>query len=588
MALENVTDNFGCEVYDNNKLFSWDQDSLIFQDDNGYWWNNVVRAKAFDFNLLVDILNSNSKTVTHCLVLKCSASLVVDLLQVAAVSRGLDAGAASLEARQTVDYFWAYGEKRNSFTKESLSQTAYLLSDTIQFAIGNNNFEFDESPICSTFVAYPNNVEYIDMSDTPMGYLSCPGLFGLLHLNNFKCTRCKIRGWQRNFYANYPIKTLELTGNELGPFLRENTNGSALSGISDVQSLYLGEQMHGGIQYLKDLKLFSVLPNLTHLDLHSNSISVWTISTAENLKLRYLNLRDNRIAYINGQIRDELNSQYILTGLQVDLVGNDATCSEAHSDYIQWLLTSPSVLHGSRIKCAGSDLSVTEYLQQLSATTSSAPRLATTTISLVNSVSPSPTPSASTTTRTTMSTDVDTLDTIKTVPPTSENNAKNTTTMLSTDANKVGNTSASTTLLVRFQTTSPTKLEFSTNTNSAFPNTFMDNVTESFTRSKTPSTSQMTLSIATPTIIILTIIALAVIGCKKRRILAHYCPRFQLMPRNNRETNELVLPLNYLSDSSVYESIPDLPDSNATLNVPMSEWPEHHYFEVLPSAENVV
>ena len=364
LALEGVTGNLKCGGL-NEDLLNCDDDSVLFE--NKTLSSHLSEPLIMKFPLLLAIMTRHKDIFSYCQMLRiCNLDITTGLIVVNANSREHQRSKTSYiysVVKNTIHYLWHKGGGLDVLG--NLNHMPYLVSNVTSFSIGYNDFRLTKNSPCSKSIVYPNNMEQLDLSNTPMGNLSCSGLLGISHLRRFVCCNCGITGWPEGFYRNFTIKHLELTGNSLGALLQGDKHGRLFNSVTGVEELYIGEQL-GGIEYFTDSTFLFLLLNLTDLDLHSNELTKWNISIARNSKLKYLDLTNNNITSIEKRFRKEFDAQFLKTGFKINLVGNDINCTEANTEYIEWLLNSLSIYDKRLLRCAQSNELLSDFYRQQS------------------------------------------------------------------------------------------------------------------------------------------------------------------------------------------------------------------------------
>ena len=363
IGLQKLTNSLRCGEYD-ERILNCNEDSYLFLEDE-FYWNYNYNPNILDFQLLYDIVRQYGNWFVICMFRECSAAELVNIMNVI-VFNYMDIKYVSHSAiNQTVQYLLQEAGSSMRILNY-MNDIRYFLVNATTLALGYNNFVSDSdappNAVCSYLQMYPNNVNTLDFSHSTIGFGACTELKGFTYLSNISFRECGTHDWEKNLFSNFPLRYLDFTKNYLGPLFRNDMTGEALRSAPGLETLLLGEQLEQGIQYFQNVAILSNHPNLTHLDLHSNKLISWNISIVDNTKLSTLDLRDNRISYIDKRFRDELDNQHDRNSLVVHLAGNSVPCyGESHLDYISWLLNSPAVEDAEELKCSGSDITIEEY-----------------------------------------------------------------------------------------------------------------------------------------------------------------------------------------------------------------------------------
>lgn len=366
LGLNGVTENLKCGEIDAN-ILDCDEDSNLFTSNESYSWDHNYDPDIIDYQLLANILEQDWILFVY---LELRDPRYVEM----AVRRAIK-GARRLNAYYTSDKvvsraihdIWNRPDGEGVLTY--FGSMRYLISNLTELSMQHNDIfggpSLNADGRCSNITIDSNNLDTLDLSYSKVIYIPCTKVQGLKYLTNLTCVHCQISDWDARCFLGLPVTYLDMRWNALGKRLRNDRDGLLFKHAPRVEHLLLGGQTDG-IHYFHERNMFQHNPNLTHLDLHHNKLRSWNISLSLNPKLKFLNLADNLISYIDSIFREEIDTLSRTASLKVNMNGNYIMCVNIKKmlDYIHWLINSPAVIEPDKLRCGNLELLIVDYYKQ--------------------------------------------------------------------------------------------------------------------------------------------------------------------------------------------------------------------------------
>ena len=176
---------------------------------------------------------------------------------------------------------------------------------------------------CVNRSSYANNLETIEFSHNTLDFVYCHNV-SFRYLTNFTANYAKLTGWHKALFARIPLKYFHLKGARgLAPFLQNDHLGVSFSSAPGLEVLDISGI---GLSYFGNSLMFANHTNLTHLHLQNNNLHSWNLSFGGHSALETLDLRHNRIEYMEVQFRTEIEQLVSSNQLKVYMEGNDVDC----------------------------------------------------------------------------------------------------------------------------------------------------------------------------------------------------------------------------------------------------------------------
>lgn len=177
-----------------------------------------------------------------------------------------------------------------------------------------------------------NKLKNLSLNGNTFWYWKGPllGLTELTHLNLAwdYCQRISL-----DFFHYFPkLKHLNVPGNYLGFPLSTDENGTIFSKLDQLEVLNMSSNKIKFMPY----KIFNGLELLQELYLDSNQIQTVNWNMNRMVKLKLINLHDNQIINIDGNVRQQWNNLIFQHAFSVDLSNNSFVCNCEHLDLINW------------------------------------------------------------------------------------------------------------------------------------------------------------------------------------------------------------------------------------------------------------
>ncbi|XP_064616286.1 toll-like receptor 4 [Liolophura sinensis] len=188
------------------------------------------------------------------------------------------------------------------------------------------------------------------------------GLETLRHLDLTGNNCCEV---SETFFAYATnLETLLIGNNRLGRDFREST-------FHNLTKLNLLDMNHNQLETV-GRNLFSRLTNLTYLNLSGNYLSNWRANISGLVKLRNLDLSNNKLKALPLSLCRDLDTIQQFSPIQIDIQGNQLQCLCDTEYFIEWLtqtkvyirsLNSCTLENGTVVSLSG-NTSILNHLQR--------------------------------------------------------------------------------------------------------------------------------------------------------------------------------------------------------------------------------
>ncbi|CAC5391065.1 unnamed protein product [Mytilus coruscus] len=188
-----------------------------------------------------------------------------------------------------------------------------------------------------------NELKYVSLSDNVLHTWTGPITNGKkltdLDLSTNFCSNISKKFFSPDFIN---LKYLLLQNNLLGFVLPTDVQGEIFQNLHNVVYINLSKNKITNIPNL----LFKKQQNLERLDLSENMIEDINFKLSQMKKLRFLNLRNNRISMLSRYAMNELDSLAKMNAnLTIDLGGNNLVYNCDSLSFVKWIVYTPTNLH---------------------------------------------------------------------------------------------------------------------------------------------------------------------------------------------------------------------------------------------------
>nr|UTM63725.1 Toll-like receptor [Ruditapes philippinarum] len=177
-----------------------------------------------------------------------------------------------------------------------------------------------------------NKLQNLSLNGNTFWYWKGPlmGLNKLTHLNLAwdYCQKISL-----DFFHHFPkLRLLNVSGNYLGFPLSTDNDGTIFSKLSKLEILHMSSNK---IQFMPTI-IFKGLELLQELYLDSNQINVVNWNMDHMTELKFIDLSDNQIVNIDGNVRHQWNNLASQHALSINLANNSFICNCMYIDQINW------------------------------------------------------------------------------------------------------------------------------------------------------------------------------------------------------------------------------------------------------------
>nr|XP_022305233.1 toll-like receptor 4 [Crassostrea virginica] len=136
------------------------------------------------------------------------------------------------------------------------------------------------------------------------------------------------------------LSFLDLSHNALGEIIENDVNGNIFRNLFKLKYLNLTRNR---IVRLPD-PIFRNLVHLKQLNLSYNSLSEFTIPINHMKELRWLDLSNNQLSFLDQSTRDTLDTLSSDKEIYVNLNANRLLCNCEHMEFVKWMRQSRNVI----------------------------------------------------------------------------------------------------------------------------------------------------------------------------------------------------------------------------------------------------
>ena len=185
-----------------------------------------------------------------------------------------------------------------------------------------------------------NVMEYLDLSRNFIPLLRRETFGGLSKLKFLNVSTNYIEHTSDNDFNIFKglglLEVLDLSKNMLGDLLRQDVNGDIFSSLKELRHLNLSSNRI----YRQGTLVFRGVHNLETLDLSDNSIETLDCDFDNMIRLRKVNLANNRLQTLPVTVRDALSRIVLFHPVQIELTQNKLACNCENIPLLEWLFTS--------------------------------------------------------------------------------------------------------------------------------------------------------------------------------------------------------------------------------------------------------
>ncbi|XP_069120259.1 toll-like receptor 4 [Argopecten irradians] len=160
------------------------------------------------------------------------------------------------------------------------------------------------------------------------------------------------------FNHTHKLQTLLISHNYLGFMLFEDRDGQTFQHLANLETIDLS---YNRISDLGSMILKNQT-NMVTLNLSSNLLRQFNVKLGHMQNLKYLDLSDNQLPYLNPTTRSEISDLFTRTNLSIDLSKNPFQCSCEKKDFLGWIMENKgSFLKFEKYQCSLSNGTVMSF-----------------------------------------------------------------------------------------------------------------------------------------------------------------------------------------------------------------------------------
>ncbi|XP_061190211.1 toll-like receptor 4 [Saccostrea echinata] len=149
-------------------------------------------------------------------------------------------------------------------------------------------------------------------------------------------TRCSEYGME---YLNLLDRVLNLSNNLLGESLKRDEGGRIFRNQKSLQVLDLASNKIAALPR----NIFRGFFHITHLNLSSNSIEIFSVNISHLSKLTWIDLSSNQLSSLNEETRTTLKTFSEAQRLALNLQNNPLHCSCSNIKFLTWIAQSRKI-----------------------------------------------------------------------------------------------------------------------------------------------------------------------------------------------------------------------------------------------------